>query len=193
MEKQCNLAGLLVFRWITETVCVCVSMPNRNSSTFTLSADEWHGALTNQITEILIEISVPKPTFFLSLWWHSFTSPCCCPISVEVDRYYLLLILPLAHSVVELSTASRRVVYVKHHWMLNLLEFSLAKKDTYTLFFMKTKKKSVLRQSRWYSVMFLFSEVNVLIIYFLVRIFPRGGGGTLIHKVYTIGIFCSEV
>ena len=39
-----GLAGVLVFPWIKETPCVFAT-PNRNSSTFTLSAVEWQDAL----------------------------------------------------------------------------------------------------------------------------------------------------
>ena len=57
-----------------------------------------------------------------------------------------------------------------HETSLNAQSFrfiSLEKnKNANTLFFIRTKKWSVLRQSRWYFVAFRFSEVNVLKIYF---------------------------
>ena len=50
-----GFAGILVFGpWIKQTPC-CVSTSNRNSSTFTLSADEWHNVLPNQTTKIMNE------------------------------------------------------------------------------------------------------------------------------------------
>ena len=103
-------AGVLVFPWIKETPC-CISTPNRNSLNLTLSAYEWHDALTNQITEIVNKNLSTESIYFLSSRWVIiFTTPCYCLISMEVYRLDWLLKPHLARLVFESSLASS-VVY----------------------------------------------------------------------------------
>ena len=130
LEKEMyswGLAGVLVFPWIKETPCVFAT-PNRNSSTFILSAVEWRDALKNQITEILNGNLSTEPIYFLSLWWHSFTTTCCCPISVEFYKLDLFLLRHFARSVVESSIAT---TVVNHETSLNahFSDFSLEKTE----------------------------------------------------------------
>ena len=100
-----SLAGVLVFCGLKKLrVCFYAEQKFFNFHSFS----GWMA----RCSELNKNLST-EPIYFLSLWWHSFTTPCCCPISVEVYRLDLLLIPHLVRSVVESSIATW-VVYMKH-------------------------------------------------------------------------------